>query len=91
LRHVFSFQIRSSSRTDFALDYCEVDKTVGKQPWWVYPSKETLDLLLRNYRTFMNRFGYEFYRENGEPRMAVKYESTQRRFCRPIQYGRHTT
>lgn len=84
LRHMFQNMVRTSSRPDFDLDFVKTDKTVDKQPWWTYPSEETLNALLVRYKPFLDRFGYEFYREGGEPRMAVVHERAQRMRCRPI-------
>ena len=81
----FMFHRNSSNWDDFTLDYLEVDKTAGKKPWWTYPSEATLNILLGHFKSFMDTFGYVFYRDGGEPRMGIRPEVVYKR-CRALRY-----
>ena len=83
LNHMF--HRNSSNDSDFVLEYFDLDKTPGKQPWWTYPSNETIDTLLVHFKPFMDMFGYEFYRLDGEPRMRIRNEAV-RRWCKPLRF-----
>ncbi|MHA2264764.1 MAG: hypothetical protein ACXAEN_20425 [Candidatus Thorarchaeota archaeon] len=79
------FHRNSTNGGDFVLSYKPSEKTEGKRPWWTYPDKDTLNLLLGNFREFLDKFAYEFYREGGEPRMCFRHEGP-RKLCKPLRW-----
>lgn len=76
---------RVFQRNDLTLGYDPNEKTEGKRPWWTYPDEKTIDLLVSNFREFLDKFAYEFYREGGEPRMTYRREGP-RKLCKPLRW-----
>ena len=83
LNHMF--HRNSSNDSDFVLEHLDNDKTPGKQPWWTYPSQATIDLLLGRFKSFMEMFGYEYFKEGGEPRMGIRAEAVKK-WCKPMRF-----